>query len=294
MNKNLIKATSALMISGVLIGNMGNISFADINLNSKDIYGIVSMQSEFGDKVTSGYIYKKEISSEASGDNQLLYYGIPMLNGINKNEDGISDVEEFLNWLNKSNPTLAKEFNDKKVGTEDFNNTWEKVAKLHENEFAKSQQQFIFETRVTPAIEYFKSEYNIDFTKDRGVEELLFSIVNNLGEYSTLNIIDKAIHNDNLSSDSTSKDIISSIQKYRAEYISNSSSNDAIRDAGIKSVSNETNKYLELVNEDSLTTLIENNINITENTKTAEEIKSNNSISKPKNFFTKILSLFNF
>lgn len=262
MNKKLIKTMSVLAIGSTLATIGGSNSFADVNLDNKNLYGTVSIASEFGEEeITSGYIYKKKRPENLLiEDDYLLYYGIPALSGNKESDKETSQVESFIDWLTDYNLEFAKLFENKAVGTKEFDDTWKQLADNHDDEFAEAQQQFIFEKNVAPAIKYYKDKYNIDFTKNRALEELLFALISDIGEYETLNIVEKAILHNNLSEKSSSDDIIDDIQRYRVDTVSSSSLDFIEKHEKIQSIESETYKLKTLTDEESLTSLKENGV----------------------------------
>lgn len=261
MNKNLKKFVSTLALTGVIVSSGAISTFANEKDNAKfdatNLPGSISIQSNLGEDATPGYIMNKVIKSEAGGTIENISYGLPMFKGDSKSKDsnGLTEVENFINWLKEHNPKFKNIFKRNFVpGSKEFDKAWTQASQLDEQEFALAQQTFVFEKTIKPIAEAVKEAHNIDLLQDRALEELLFSIVSQFGAEESANIISDSIKADKLTKKSSSEDIVDSIQKTRTNKISkNSVLRDVVKKAILNTIKDETTDLVELINEDSLT-----------------------------------------
>lgn len=265
----------AIALSGVIVSsiNMTDI-FADANLNN-NLPGIISVKANLGDEFSPGYIQNTDMSSEAGGSYKTHDYGLNLLNGVHTNANSKTPVEEFVEWLKNNYPEFKSIFSDNlKSDTEEFDTAWEKASKLNQYDFALAQQLYRDEMMVAPVAKHINDNYNIDLKANRGLEELLFSVLNQFGQEKGLSIITKTIEKNSLNNQSSSEDIIKAIQENRIKAISDMYTSDVIKKVMTNNASNETAEYLNLANEEALT--LKNDSTTTSNiTETVE----NNTIS---------------
>lgn len=256
MNKNLKKFVATLMIAGTITGIGATSAFADNKLDTTNLPGSISIKSNFGEEASSGYLLNNALESEASGSIKFLVYGLPLLKGDadSKDENGLTEVEDFVNWIKENNPKFTDIFTEGlKPGTEEFDNAWKKASELDQEEFALAQQNYIFEKNVKPVVEHIKEKYDIDLQKDRALEEITFSIVSMLGTEKSMTLVENAIESEELTTKSKSKKIIDAIQEFRINQIEeNEAMNDTIKKGLIKAIDKETEEFKEFINEESL------------------------------------------
>ena len=256
MNKNLKKFVTTLMIAGTTTSIGATSAFADSKLDTTNLPGSISIKSNFGEEASSGYLLNNSIDSEAGGLMKMVSYGLSLFDGNPelKDENGLTEVENFLNWIKENNPKFTDIFTEGlKPGTEEFDNAWKKASELDQEEFALAQQNYTFEKKVKPVVEHIKEKYDIDLQKDRALEEITFSIVSMFGTEKSITLVENAIEAEELTAKSKSKKIINAIQEFRINQIEeNEVMNDTLKKGLIKAIDKETKEFVEFINEESL------------------------------------------
>lgn len=258
MNKNFKKFISTLAITGAIISVGATASHANEKeeLTNANFPGAIAIQSNLGEEATPSYIMNQEVKSEAGGESKTVLYGLPMFNGNTEltDKDGKTEVESFVEWLKVEDKELASVFKGKLTPcTTQFDKAWEKASKMDEERFALAQQKYVFDNKIKPIADTVKDTYKIDLLQDRASEELMYSLVIQFGLEESAQILADSIKAKEITSKSTSDDIVNAIQESRMDTINkNKVLRSTIKKALVKSIEQETDELNKLLDIDVL------------------------------------------
>jgi len=109
-------------------------------------------------------------------------------------------MKNFLSYVGKNNPDIARALAGKAPGTTAFNNAWKSLANNNSAAFQSAQHEFIKSTHYTPALNSIKKSTGIDVSK-RGpaVQEALWSTSIQHGSGGANNVFKNAGISNNMS-----------------------------------------------------------------------------------------------
>lgn len=211
------------------------------------IPGAVAIKRNFGkffNAKNSGYIEETSLKGEASGNITTFAYGLPLLSGNRTGLDKKADAEEFVNWLKENHKEYKSIFKDGlKAQSNAFNTAWKTASNIDGYKFALLQQKYVLEEKVSPVIEKIKKETGVDFSKNKALEELAFSTIEQNGELQGSKILKSAISKYDLSKKSSAKKIVSAVQKERLEQLDKKPLNTIVKSSLGTLIKNETKDY---------------------------------------------------
>ena len=319
INVKTKKVVSALLIAGALNNVTSVVSFANEKMDITNIPGFITMETEYGDilikdeainstmirEMDSYTILTKEDVelAEQNGEEYVYLYGIPSFNNMSIDKDILIDetnevsennkelsvfhVDSFISWLNETYPEFKGIFTENLDTTNnlDLINAFEKASELDNYTFAYAQQYYYLENAIYPVIERIEEKTGIDFSKDRALEELAYSIIVQFGENGALKLIENAIETSFITNASESQEIVKAIQESRIKrYETLSSTSDIVKESLINKANELTDDYLELVNKETSKEIFENRE--VEEEETEVEEKSNSILSIFGNLFS--------
>lgn len=293
INKKIRIIVSALLIAGALNNVSSTVSFADEKMDIVNIPGFITIETEYGDVLIKdetinstviremdsfALVTKEDVElAEQNGDKNVYLYGIPSFNNIpiekdelvdeknegseNNEELSVFHVDSFISWLNEIYPEFKEIFTENLDTTNDLDliNAFEKASELDNYTFAYAQQYYYLENAIYPVIERIKEETNIDFSKDRALEELAYSIIVQFGETGALKLVENAIETNGITNESNSQEIVESIQESRIKkYEMLKGISDEVKESLINKTNELTDDYLELENEETSRETFEN------------------------------------
>lgn len=293
INKKTRRVVSALLMAGALNSITSVASFADEKMDITNIPGFITVGAEYGDVLMKDEIINSSViremdsfalvtkedveSSKQNGDKNVYLYGIPSFNNMSIDKDELVDeknegsennekssvfhIDSFILWLNEKYPEFKEIFTGNLDTTNDLDliNAFEKASELDNYTFAYAQQYYYLENAIYPVIERIKEETNIDFSKDRALEELAYSIIVQFGETGALKLVENAIEINGITNESDSQEIVEAIQESRVKkYETLVGASDEIKESLINKTNELTDDYLELVDEETSKEVFEN------------------------------------
>lgn len=293
INKKTRRVVSALLMAGALNSMTSVASFADEKMDITNIPGFITVGAEYGDVLMKDEIINSTViremdsfalvtkedveSSKQNGDKNVYLYGIPSFNNMSIDKDELVDeknegsennekssvfhIDSFILWLNEKYPEFKEIFTENLDTTNDLDliNAFEKASELDNYTFAYAQQYYYLENAIYPVIERIKEETNIDFSKDRALEELAYSIIVQFGETGALKLVENAIEINGITNESDSQEIVEAIQESRVKkYETLVGASDEIKESLINKTNELTDDYLELVDEETSKEVFEN------------------------------------
>lgn len=293
INAKTKKVVSALLIAGALNNVTSVVSFANEKMDITNIPGFITVGAEYGDVLMKDEIINSSViremdsfalvtkedveSSKQNGDKNVYLYGIPSFNNMSIDKDELVDeknegsennekssvfhIDSFILWLNEKYPEFKEIFTGNLDTTNDLDliNAFEKASELDNYTFAYAQQYYYLENAIYPVIERIKEETNIDFSKDRALEELAYSIIVQFGETGALKLVENAIEINGITNESDSQEIVEAIQESRVKkYETLVGASDEIKESLINKTNELTDDYLELVDEETSKEVFEN------------------------------------
>ena len=293
INKKTRRVVSALLMAGALNSITSVASFADEKMDITNIPGFITVGAEYGDVLMKDEIINSTViremdsfslvtkedveSSKQNGDKNVYLYGIPSFNNMSIDKDELVDeknegsennekssvfhIDSFILWLNEKYPEFKEIFTGNLDTTNDLDliNAFEKASELDNYTFAYAQQYYYLENAIYPVIERIKEETNIDFSKDRALEELAYSIIVQFGETGALKLVENAIEINGITNESDSQEIVEAIQESRVKkYETLVGASDEIKESLINKTNELTDDYLELVDEETSKEVFEN------------------------------------
>lgn len=293
INKKTRRVVSALLMAGALNSITSVASFADEKMDITNIPGFITVGAEYGDVLMKDEIINSTViremdsfslvtkedveSSKQNGDKNVYLYGIPSFNNMsidkdelvneknegseNNEKSSVFHIDSFILWLNEKYPEFKEIFTGNLDTTNDLDliNAFEKASELDNYTFAYAQQYYYLENAIYPVIERIKEETNIDFSKDRALEELAYSIIVQFGETGALKLVENAIEINGITNESDSQEIVEAIQESRVKkYETLVGASDEIKESLINKTNELTDDYLELVDEETSKEVFEN------------------------------------
>lgn len=293
INKKTRRVVSALLMAGALNSITSVASFADEKMDITNIPGFITVGAEYGDVLMKDEIINSTViremdsfslvtkedveSSKQNGDKNVYLYGIPSFNNMsidkdelvneknegseNNEKSSVFHIDSFILWLNEKYPEFKEIFTGNLDTTNDLDliNAFEKASELDNYTFAYAQQYYYLENAIYPVIERIKEETNIDFSKDRALEELAYSIIVQFGETGALKLVENAIEISGITNESDSQEIVEAIQESRVKkYETLVGASDEIKESLINKTNELTDDYLELVDEETSKEVFEN------------------------------------
>lgn len=293
INKKTRRVVSALLMAGALNSITSVASFADEKMDITNIPGFITVGAEYSDVLMKDEIINSTViremdsfalvtkedveSSKQNGDKNVYLYGIPSFNNMsidkdelvneknegseNNEKSSVFHIDSFILWLNEKYPEFKEIFTGNLDTTNDLDliNAFEKASELDNYTFAYAQQYYYLENAIYPVIERIKEETNIDFSKDRALEELAYSIIVQFGETGALKLVENAIEINGITNESDSQEIVEAIQESRVKkYETLVGASDEIKESLINKTNELTDDYLELVDEETSKEVFEN------------------------------------
>lgn len=293
INKKTRRVVSALLMAGALNSITSVASFADEKMDITNIPGFITVGAEYGDVLMKDEIINSTViremdsfslvtkedveSSKQNGDKNVYLYGIPSFNNMsidkdelvneknegseNNEKSSVFHIDSFILWLNEKYPEFKEIFTENLDTTNDLDliNAFEKASELDNYTFAYAQQYYYLENAIYPVIERIKEETNIDFSKDRALEELAYSIIVQFGETGALKLVENTIETNDITNESDSQEIVEAIQESRVKkYETLVGASDEIKESLINKTNELTDDYLELVDEETSKEVFEN------------------------------------
>lgn len=318
INKKTRRVVSALLMAGALNSITSVVSFANEKMDITNIPGFITVGAEYGDVLMKDEIINSTViremdsfalvtkedveSSKQNGDKNVYLYGIPSFNNMSIDKDELVDeknegsennekssvfhIDSFILWLNEKYPEFKEIFTGNLDTTNDLDliNAFEKASELDNYTFAYAQQYYYLENAIYPVIERIKEETNIDFSKDRALEELAYSIIVQFGETGALKLVENAIEINGITNESDSQEIVEAIQESRVKkYETLVGASDEIKESLINKTNELTDDYLELIDKETSKEVFENR-EVKEETEVEE--KSNSILSIFGNLFS--------
>ena len=320
INKKIRIIVSALLIAGALNNVSSTVSFADEKMDIVNIPGFITIETEYGDVLIKdetinstviremdsfALVTKEDVElAEQNGDKNVYLYGIPSFNNIpiekdelvdeknegseNNEELSVFHVDSFISWLNEIYPEFKEIFTENLDTTNDLDliNAFEKASELDNYTFAYAQQYYYLENAIYPVIERIKEETNIDFSKDRALEELAYSIIVQFGETGALKLVENAVETGNITDESDSGKIVEAIQESRVKkYETLVGASDEIKESLINKTNELTDDYLELIDKETSKEVFENK-DVEDEAEVEVEEKTNGILSIFGNLFS--------
>ena len=293
INKKTRRVVSALLMAGALNSITSVVSFANEKMDITNIPGFITVGAEYGDVLMKDEIINSTViremdsfslvtkedveSSKQNGDKNVYLYGIPSFNNMsidkdelvneknegseNNEKSSVFHIDSFILWLNEKYPEFKEIFTGNLDTTNDLDliNAFEKASELDNYTFAYAQQYYYLENAIYPVIERIKEETNIDFSKDRALEELAYSIIVQFGETGALKLVENTIETNDITNESDSQEIVEAIQESRVKkYETLVGASNEIKESLINKTNELTDDYLELVDEETSKEVFEN------------------------------------
>ena len=319
MDKKIRMIVSTLLIAGALNGATSTMSFANEKMDIVNIPGFITMETEYGDILIEddtinstiiremdsyAILTKEDVElAEQNGEEYVYLFGIPSFNNMsidkgifdevnedseNNEELSVFHVDSFILWLNEKYPEFKEIFTEDLDTTNnlDLINAFEKASELDNYTFAYAQQYYYLENAIYPVIERIKEETNIDFSKDRALEELAYSIIVQFGETGALKLVENAVETGNITDESDSGKIVEAIQESRVKkYETLVGASDEIKESLINKTNELTDDYLELIDKETSKEVFENK-DVEDEAEVEVEEKTNGILSIFGNLFS--------
>lgn len=163
-------------------GDTGS-SGGGVALADGDFVGKISMKYEVGESGNAGFI------STGAGDAGGKSYGISQFTSA----AGGASANQFVKWLQTYNSSLGNLFSGAgAAGSSSFDSAWKQAYQQDPNGFTQAQSAYTVKTYFDPFNNKSKNQLNLDWNRDRALQEAAYSTAVQFGAGGAMEVSSKA------------------------------------------------------------------------------------------------------